>query len=252
MNALDDYFSTLARDAHAATGRALDGGTVIAPNERRAGSGAATSYPTPSGTIIWCDPAIVDTVADILEGVAGRAIDSSEFVDLATERGATLSGFGNNRVLLGAVGRPVISASNVTARRLDGDDPIDLELLATLASGVSEDDRDEAEFDLDRLDPFIVGVLLDGQLIADASGIAASIDERFDDIAVLTHPDHRRRGFAAFAVSEFVRHRLADDPARRFLYRCNSDNSGSNAVAESLGFTLANTLGAVRFPLGGN
>jgi hypothetical protein len=37
-------------------------------------------------------------------------------------------------------------------------------------------------------------------------------------------------------------------PGRHWLYRCTVDNVGSNRVAESLGFTLVSTIGAVRFP----
>ena len=151
-------------------------------------------------------------------------------------------------MLVGEVGRPEVAIANVTARRLDGDDPADRRLLLALASGVSQDDRDEAEFDPDHPDPFIVGVLVDERLAAIGSGLPTPIDDRFDDIGVITHRDHRRCGFGALAVSEFVRHRIAADPERRMLYRCTTENTGSNAVAESLGFTFAHTIGAVRFP----
>lgn len=247
-SALDDYFSALAKDATAATGKVLDGGTVIAPSPDRSGSGAATSYPTPSGTIIWCDPALVDTLTDVLGAETDRAIESADFVPLATSHGATLLGFGNNRILVGGVRHPSAGATNVVARRLDRGDPGDKTLLAELASVASEDDRDEAEFYLDDLDPFIVGVLEGDCLVAFGSGRVSDLDDRFDDIGVLTHPEHRRRGLGALAVGEFVRHRLAADPARRMLYRCSIENVGSNGIAESLGFTLAHTIGAVRFP----
>ena len=244
---LDDYFSSLTSAARAATGIALDGGTLIAPSTDRSGSGAATSYPTPSGTIIWCDPALVDTLSGIL-GETGRAIESADFVRLATAHGATLLGFGNNRVLVGDLRHPGAGATNVAARRLDRGEPGDKTLLAELASVASEDDRDEAEFYLDDLDPFIVGVLVGDRLVAFGSSRVSDLDDRFDDIGVLTHPEHRRRGLGALAVGEFVRHRLAADPARRMLYRCSIENAGSNGIAESLGFTLAHTIGAVRFP----
>lgn len=248
MNALDDYFSALVTAAARATGAPLDGGTTVASDAGRAGARSATSYPTPSGTIVWCDPALVDVVADLLEPVRRRPIESTEFVDLAITRGATLSGFGNNRVLIGDVGEPAPPRDDLTVRRLDRDDPDDVGLLAQFVDAVSDDDRDEADLDLDRLDPFIVGIIADGRVAGYASGLPSEVDERFDDIGVLTHPEYRRIGLGATAVSEFVRRRLADDPTRRMLYRCDIENAGSNALAESLGFTFAHTIGAVRFP----
>ncbi len=245
-SALDDYFSSLTAAAETAVGRPVRGGTVVAPEEDRAGSGSATSYPTPSGTIVWCDPALVDSITQVLSGVTHQAIDSMQFVHRATSHGATLSGFGNNRVLIDDLRQPE-ATSALEIRRLDRDSGDDCETLAEFIAAASEDDLDEADLELDNLDPFIVGVFDAGKMVAYGSGRPSEIDERFDDIGVLTHADHRGRGLGALAVSEFISRRVASDSSRRMLYRCTTENAGSNALAASLGFTLAHTIGAVRF-----
>lgn len=244
--ALDEYFASLAELAASAVGEPLSG-TVIAPDPERADTGSATSYPLPAATVVWCDPVLTDKLTETLREVVDRTIDSDEFVRLAIAAGATLSGFGNNRVLVDDLRRPSPRVDGIDARVLDPDDPGDLATLSTFVAGSSEDDLDEADLDLDELDPLIVGLFDGDAMVAYGSGRPYDDIDIFDDIGVLTAPSHRRRGLGAAAVAEFVERRLASDPGRRMLYRCNTENTGSNAVAESLGFTLAHTIGAVRF-----
>lgn len=246
MTTLDDYFAALTDDAESVLGAPMRDGTVVVPAQGRAGSKSATSYPTPSGTIVWCDPDLVGVLAGIhTEG----AISSVEFVEWALASGASLVGFGNNRVLVDSLRRPQADVEGLVVRRLDPDDVDDRSKLAALVDASSEDDVDEADLDLDDLDPFIVGLLTaDGVIAAYAAARPSEIDDTFEDIAVLTRPSFRRRGLGAAAVFEFVSARTVDDPTRRFLYRCTTENAGSNALAESLGFTMAHTIGAVRFP----
>ena len=246
---LDIYFSSVIAASMSATGDPVGGGTVIAPEAAREGSLSASSYPTPSGTIVLCDPTLVDQLADALRGATGDAIDSAAFVRLSLRAGATLSGFGNSRVLADALRRPAVdaAATGVSVCVLHRDRAEDQALLAALASATSADEREQAGLDLDHLDENIVGLLDRERLLACASGLPSWINERFDDIGVLTHPDHRRRGLAALAVSEFVHHRISTAADQLMLYRCRTDNAGSNRVAESLGFTFAHTVGTVRF-----
>lgn len=246
MTPLQEYFATLTGLAMSAVGRPVTG-TVLAPAADRDGARSATSYPLPSATVVWCDPAVVGALNDLLGDVADQPIDSDEFVRRATAGGATLSGFGNNRVLIGDVDPPVVSM-DAAARVLDRNDPDDIATLARFAAAASEDDLDEADLDLDALDPFIVGLFDGDTMVAYGSGRPYGDASAFDDIGVLTHPAHRRRGLGAHVVAEFIERRIASDPTRRMLYRCNTENAGSNGVAESLGFTLAHTIGAVRFP----
>lgn len=246
-NALDDYFSSLVESARSVIGAPVDGGTVVVPQHDRVGTGSATSYPTPSGTIVGCDPALVESITDMLAGLADRAIDSVQFVHLATSHGATLSGFDNNRVLVGELVRPPQPAVAVEARVLDRGRREDVATLATFVAASTADDLEEADIDLDELDPLIVGLFDADEMVAYGSGRPYDDIEAFDDIGVLTMPSHRRRGLGASVVAEFVERRLGADPTRRMLYRCTTENAGSNAIAASLGFTLAHTIGAVQF-----
>lgn len=245
---LDIYFSAIADAAEAAVGVPLGDGTVVAPEADRAGGGSATSYPTPRGTVIWCDPALVDTLSALLTDAADGALDSERFASLAVDAGASVLGFGRNRVLEGPLQSPRALPGAVSVQLLDRDEAGDVALLAELAAASSDDDLDEADLDLDNLDPFYAGLIEDGRLVAYACGRPSEIDERFDDIGVLVHPGYRQRGLGASAVAAFVERRQAADPSRLMLYRCTTENAGSNAVSESLGFTLAHTIGAVRFP----
>lgn len=247
---LDQYFAALATTAKAAANRSLDGGTMIAPVDDRVATRSATSYPTPFGTIVWCDPAFADRLAVVLGERVEHPISSDEFVELATADGAELLGFGRNRVLDGQLRVPTAGGhgAELSVRRLDRDVVADVALLTALAAEVTEDDLDEADIELDNLDPFCVGLLDGRQLAGYASGRPSEIHERFDDIGVLVHPAHRRSGLGARAVAEFVQQRQVANPDRLMLYRCTTENAGSNRIAESLGFTLAHTIGAVRFP----
>jgi GNAT superfamily N-acetyltransferase len=249
-SALDIYFSALVDAVRTAATRTLDGNIVLAPDASRAGGGSATSYPTPAGTIIWCDPAIVGVLSEVIGDAAETAIASDDFVELAIAAGATLLGFGRNRVLEGALRHPRLDALAVglSVRLLDRESAADVALLADLASAASADDLDEADLDLDNLDPFYVGLLEKDRLAAYACGRPSEINERFDDIGVLVHPSFRRRGLGAHVVGEFIERRGLADPDRLMLYRCTTENAASNAIAESLNFTLAHTIGAVRFP----
>lgn len=249
-SAFDIYFAALVDAAQAATGSELAGGTVIAPDPDRLDGGSATSYPTPSGTIIWCDPKLANMLVELLDGCVERAISSNEFAQLATGAGAKVLGFGRNRVLDGPLRTPSARPldGGLAAKRLDCDAAGDVALLAVLAAAVSDDDLDEADLDFDNLDPFYVGLFAGDQLVAYACGRPSEIHERFDDVGVLVHAEHRRRGLGASAVAQFIQQRRAADPERLMLYRCTTENVGSNGIAESLGFSLAHTVGAVRFP----
>ena len=248
MDARQAYLDAIVTAAEEAAGRPLGGGTLACPDPDRVGRRSATSYPTPAGTVIWCDPALIDQIALLLADEGGTAITTGRWVELAVAAGAEHAGSGNNRVLIGEIDRPSNGDGRFAARRLDRHVESDVETLRSFVIGIDQDDLDEAELDLDELDPFIVGLFDGDEMVAYASSIPADEMPEFDDIAVLTHPQHRRRGLGALAVAEFVAHRTRADPTRRMLYRCDVDNTGSNGVAEALGFDFVHTIGAVRFP----
>ena len=65
----------------------------------------------------------------------------------------------------------------------------------------------------------------------------------FDDIAVITHPEHRHKGLAAAVVSALSSQQQA--AGRLLFYSCDVDNIGSNHVAGSVSFDLVATVTAV-------
>ncbi len=247
MGSLDEYFAAILRNAAAVVGPSNLGGTVVAPAPDRAGTGSASSYPTPTATVVWCDPALAERLAPL---AGPTPISTDDFVESATALGARLIGRGNNRVLAGPLQRPRSDTAGFVERPIDPSDQGDRSLLTELAEACSEDDVDEADLDLDDLDPVISALIAPtGSIAAYAAARPSGIDASFDDLAVLTHPAFRRRRFGAFVVHEFIVRRAGRFPQRRMLYRCATANAGSNALAESLGFTMAHTMGAVRFDL---
>ena len=177
---------------------------------------------------------------------SSSALSAEEFVAAAEDLGATLVGYGRNRVLDGDPRRPDADPGDLVVRHVGTDDAPPISMLDGLIAACDDDDVEEADLDLDHVDPtFTLLVAPDGTIAAYASGRPHDIEPSFDDIAVLTHPAWRGRRLGALAVHEFIRQRRAE--GRHWLYRCNVDNVGSNRVAESLGFTLVTTIGAVSF-----
>jgi GNAT superfamily N-acetyltransferase len=259
------YLAALRESAELLLGEPVRPGTMVVVDRDRAGTGTATCYPTPGASIVWCDA----DVAERLSSVASSSpLSAAEFVAAAERLGAQLVGYGHNRVLDAAPRRPDADADELVVRHVTGDKAIDkaideaiggnvgaiepigeevISMLAALIADCDPDDVDEADLDLDQLDPAItLLVASDGTIAAYASGRPHELDPLLDDVAVLTHPEWRGRRLGALAVYEFVRRRQSE--GRRLLYRCNVDNVASNRVAETLGFTLSTTIGAVEFP----
>ena len=239
------YLATVLAAVEADLGRDLPAGTTLVPTADRAGSGGATCYPFDGRSAVWCDPALVEVLAPLTGAVP---LSAYEFVDRAVGLGCVRRGIGLNRVLDGAPVDPLVPLDGLVVRTLDPDDADDVALVATLRAEVGDDDADDAELDLDDLDPHLVAVLepaADGRpaRVLAFAGARPGDAVPFDDIAVLTHPDARRRGLGLAAVHALVEHRRpSGTPA---MYRCEADNVGSARIGERLGFDLVQTIGAV-------
>jgi hypothetical protein len=233
------YVSELLRFAAAASGRRLTRGTSVVADESRVGSRLAVAYAVADHTIVWCDPEVADRVAEL---AGPLVVDVDTFLDRARAAGGDEYGRTVQRVLDGPLTEP---RTALAVRRFDPEDPDDLSRLTRFVALCSDDDLEDAELDLADLDPFASVTLDRDEILAYASARPWTYGPAFDDIAVITRPDARRGHRGAAAVAHLVRRSQAH--RRLPLYRCDHDNLGSNRLAESLGFTIAGTLGAAHF-----
>ena len=201
----------------------------------------AVAYPLGERTVIWCAPPIATRLADLDRP---DAVTADEFVAAGELLGGAFVGRGRNLVL--ATDPAALHDHRYEPIELDRDNDRDRELLAAFAGACSDEELDEAELDLDELDPAIL-VLVDdtGSIAAYASGRPWAMDADFDDIAVITHPQHRGRGLGAKTVAEFARRR--QQAGRLMFYNHNVENVGSARVADTVGFEVTTTVAAVRF-----
>jgi GNAT superfamily N-acetyltransferase len=216
-------------------------GTTVAATEGRRGERLVSHYHLGRHSVLWCDP---DVVANLLE-LDGRdtSLEFAEFERWAMERGVTRLGGGLDHVLPAGY-RPPDRAGAIAV--LDGASPITIDLVADLLDRCPEDDGEDADFDLEALDPYLVGWMDDDGLRALAG--ARPWDDRpgYHDIGVLVHPGSRRHGLGAQVVAALTTELLmrGEQP----LYRCSTDNVGSAQLCRRVGFELAIELVAYRWP----
>ena len=240
------YLNAMLAAIESDLGGRLPLGTSIVAADDRAGSGIATCYPFGNRTAVWCDPELTHSLARL---VGSTALSAHEFTTRAVDMGAALRGIGLNRVLDGPLVNPRVDVGPLTIRTLDRHVDADVALTADLRAAVSDADAEEADFDVDHLDPHIVAAVEStptgrDRLLAFASArLADSVP--FDDIGIITHPAARQRGLGLACVHRLIELRQASDtPA---MYRCEADNTGSDRIAQRLGFALVQTVGSVRF-----
>jgi GNAT superfamily N-acetyltransferase len=137
---------------------------------------------------------------------------------------------------------PAVSAPTQPARAIGPDDSAAFEALRQLC------DATEWEHGGSRNDDPSSGVFVDGQLVAVAGyeirGGAVA------DIAIVTHPDFRGRGFGRAAVAHLALRAIAAGLLPQ--YRTLEENAASRRVAESLDFQPYATSVAVRLPPAGD
>ena len=233
------YTAGVVAAAEARLGERIGVGTTIVADPDRAGSNAAVIYPLARHTLVWCGPEIAPGLGWLADDVT---FTGEEVVEQLLGRGGELLGAGNHRVL---DIRPAERAeTGCRLVRLDPTEPAARRRLQAFIDDCDPDDLDEAELAMDDLDDTIIVALDDDDTVAAFSSVRPwSIDPEFDDIAVLTHPRHRRKGLGAAVVSALSSQQQA--AGRLLFYSCDVDNIGSNRVAESVGFGLVATVTAV-------
>lgn len=216
-------------------------GTTVTSTENRRGERLVSHYYLGRHSVLWCDPDVVSALAE-LDGLE-RPMTFDEFRSWALGRGAERLGGGLDHVLPPGF-RPPDRPGAIAA--LDPGSAATIDLVADLLDGCPPDDRDDADFDLGALDPYLVG-WFDGDRLLAVAG-ARPWDDRpgYHDIGVLVHPAARRQGLGVQVVAAVATELLMH--GEQPLYRCRDDNLGSVALCRRLGFQLAIELDAHRFP----
>jgi ribosomal protein S18 acetylase RimI-like enzyme len=218
-------------------------GTTIAPVEDREGTNRASAYRIGVHTVVYCDPAVADLVRSLAD--ATQSFPPSELAGWAKTRGFEFEGGGWLHLIDLSMLRSVDLPEGASVSVLDRGDATHRARIGDLVAAVGPDDADEADLDLDHLDPRIVALVdPQGRIGAYASERSFEYGEEFADIAIATHPEFRGRGWGSAAVSVLC----ADifERGRLPLYRCTWDNTGSRRLALSLGFVETVTLAAMR------
>jgi len=236
------YLAAIEAGAGLAAGAPARLETLVLPKDDRADSGMAVAYHVGSPTLIRTDAALAPALDELADDTA--AIDSEAFQAWAVARGWELMDGADQHIAARSELRvsPLPAATRLVA--LDRELPGDRSLILALFDDSDPDDVDAAEFEMDDLDPHIVGLVDEtGCLGALVSARPWHDDDRFDDIGVLTHEKYRGQGWGAsltatFCVSSF-------DEGRYPLYRCNWSRVASKALALSLGFQLIGHVSAV-------
>lgn len=237
----DRFFAAIRAAICRDLGAELSAGTTVVASVDRENSPVVVAYPMGPETVVWCSPQLRPRL-DSLGG--SHALSGDEFVTAAVALGGQYLGVGNHRLLIGAPRPPAEPSPPIV--ELDRDDENHRAMIARLIDGCSELDLSQADLHVDKLDAKIVAVL-------DGSGEIASLasvrpwffDADFDDVAVITHPAHRGRGFGVAAVATLSLQQ--QQRGRMITYNCKADNAWSNRVADSVGFQLVNTVVAVSF-----
>lgn len=233
--------AAITNAAGTALGHDLSRGTTVVGHADRIGSTMAVAYPLGDCTIVWCSPELQDLLTSLNDP---SPLDNDEFVDRCAALGGVVTGSGHHRVLSRPAPEPAVDPAQLIS--LDRDEAADRVLITAFVSACSQDDLDEAELTMDDLDEALVAVLgADGAIASLAGARPWRYDETFDDIAVITHPDHRGHGYGTAAVAALSRRRQRT--GRTMFYNCDVDNVGSNRVAEAAGFELVFTVTGVSF-----
>lgn len=220
-------------------------GTTVVGGETRAGSGALACYRAGRHLVIWCDPEVVDRVADLADPDA--TLDAATLSERVADAGFQPFASIVTSLLAGPPPLPVEPGGPYRHHWLSAERPDHVDAVQAFAARCDADDVEAAG--LDEIDDGYAEAAINVLTPLDVDGVSpvayASAsdwvwDEDFADIGVLVHGDHRGRGLGRFVVASTVQRLLADH--RIPQYRHAADNHGSRAIARGLGFEPVVTL----------
>ena len=208
--------------------------------------------------LLWVDPALEQRFAPL--GHEHESISAEQLAARAAELGLEHYADACMRVLpppaAAALERPAAPAGYRHEVLSDDSMGAVVERVRALTGQCSDEDVEEAALDeLDEFDERAINVLVPEHAPAGAAPVAYASaclwdwDRGFGDIGVLVHPDHRARGLGRWTVV----HTCVDllDDGLPPLYRHQSTNVGSQAVADGLGFEIVTDLSVYALPSGG-
>lgn len=218
-------------------------GSVVVPARNRHGSGRVSHHHLGRHSLIWADPDL-ESELDMWNR-RPTTITFDEFREWALSADAMLLGHGLEHVLPRTY-QPTKWASQLTV--LDGRSAEGIQVVRKLLDECSDDDVAEAEFEIENLDPFLVGWSEGGRLLALAGGRREAARPLCRDIGVLVHPDARLAGRGRAVVGAVADQVL--EAGHVPLYRCESSNIASQRLCRSVGFELALELDGFQWPIG--
>lgn len=224
------------------TVRHVSGLTVAASATRS--EGQAAGYAVGDHLVITCNPAIE---AKLVEATAGLEPSVTAWQQLADDLGGELLGAGRQQIVSPEGLRAPVVPAGFALRSLDAANPADVALVAELIEVSDPEDLDEAEVEIDSLDP-IIEVLLDtdGRIGCYSSAHSFELTPEFGDIGILTRADCRGLGLGSALVAALCA-RIRSSGLEP-LYRCDEVNAGSIALSAGLGFEIAAQLAVYHFP----
>jgi L-amino acid N-acyltransferase YncA len=218
-------------------------GTTIIPVDSRKGRRLVSQYLIGHHCLLFIDPDVTPQTKALESDTT--TLSTVQFRQWATQYNAKHHGSGKEFML----GNPPAPDTEPRLDPLDGTAQITKDLVTTLHEACQPDDVDAAEFDVDDLDPTLVGWVVDGALIALAGARPWDARPGLQDIGVLVHPEHRGRRAGTKVVGRVIEALMAKGEIP--LYRCDDDNLGSAAIAKNTGFQQAGSVQAVTLPKSG-
>jgi len=208
-----------------------EAGVFVCPDASRAGSRRVSANRVtghgPTRTVLRVDPDLADWVAPLAG--TGSTLSDKAFLEWAAAEGA--------KVLGGALMKTLAEPPTDTPplMRFLRDEAAHRELLADFMTRVDDDELDDAEIEMDDLDELAVVATENDKIVAFASARPFDETPTFGDIGVAVDTNRRREGLGSHVVNALIEHVLAPSGFDA-LYRCESDNAGSNGLSRSLGF----------------
>lgn len=235
------YFAGLASHFDVLPGLFTSPGSTVVPAPPRKGSGRVSHHHIGRHSLIWADPDLGDELAEWHGRQTAIAFD--ELRTAASAASAELLGHGLEHVVPRTY-QPSPLAPEVTA--LDGSSADAVRTVQGLLDECSEEDLDEAEFEIDPLDPYLAGWIEDGRLLALGGGRPEEFRPNCMDVGVLVHPEARNHDRGRSVVAAVTDQVLADGHVA--LYRCGSTNVGSQRLCRAVGYELVMELDGFQWP----